>query len=626
MASIDLVFAVPLAGTTNDLVFGAENATSVISFTAALPPPTFTTAIHAEAPAITGLALAYTVPSPTLFVITAYDNATPNRMHAKAASGWQDGDDVAAFARAAMQSADALPTYRLAQWTPADPLRSAVGFTLRVSQRSRSEARATWAGGVPAGRGSQARHRDLASRPAGLLAAWQDAVGIGAASADAWNDRSPHARPRVSSWWQEAARLSTTRKGSAGVASALQSSRAGRWTDAMKPLPGYFRGVVPELPKERCYYPPFGNAVHLLFDELARTGNDLLFICGRVVEVVETAIIPVRRVYLVINNVRLHKVDGGVELPVEAFTLSLDADSWTFGFTATMPESVLATVTPAAFGSPVELDAEINGEHFRLLAERIGRERSFGRGRISVTGRGISAMLATPYSPVGTFGATQDRTAQQLVNDVLTINGVSLGWSVDWRITDWVVPVGAFSHQGPYVDAVNAIVGAAGAYVQPHPTAKTLIVLPRYPVAPWTFGAATPDLQLPSAAVEREGIAWQEFPEYNSVYVSGAAVGGILAQVKRTGSAGDKSAPMVVDPLITADDAARQRGMAVLGKTGTISTVSLTLPVLPESGIIKPGKLVRYMDGAIPRNGVSRGVNIRAEHAKLTQTIELEVH
>ena len=107
-----------------------------------------------------------------------------------------------------------------------------------------------------------------------------------------------------------------------------------------------------------------------------------------------------------------------------------------------------------------------------------------------------------------------------------------------------------------------------------------------------------PGFVLPSAATARESLEWKDAARYNGVYVSGVSAG-VLGWVKRTGTAGDELAPMVVDPLITEAVAARQRGIAVLADTGRQIEVTLRLPVLPETGVIEPGGFVEYQDGSV---------------------------
>lgn len=293
-----------------------------------------------------------------------------------------------------------------------------------------------------------------------------------------------------------------------------------------------------------------------------------------------------------------------------------------------MPASALPLLEPGLDGELVELGAEINGAPYRLLLERRARRREYGSAEISLSGRGRAALLAAPASPILTFGnAGQARTAQQLLADALTVNGVSNGWSVDWRVTDWLVPAGAWSHQGSYIDAAKRIAEAAGGYVQAHDTDAVLQVLARYPVPPWEWSAAMPDLELPPDVVTQEGIEWEEKAAYNRVFVSGAGTGGVLGQVTRAGTAGDQLAPMVTDPLMTHADAVRQRGRAILAGTGRQATVSLRLPVLSETGVIKPGRLVRYLDDTVaqPRLGLVRSTAVEAG-AEVWQTIGVETH
>ncbi|MFN3957197.1 MAG: hypothetical protein ACK4Q6_06720 [Tepidimonas ignava] len=100
------------------------------------------------------------------------------------------------------------------------------------------------------------------------------------------------------------------------------------------------------------------------------------------------------------------------------------------------------------------------------------------------------------------------------------------------------------------MEALVAIASAAGGYLIPHPSDPSIRVRHRYPVAPWEWNTVTPDFVLPVDAVARESLRWVEKPGYNRVLVSGQDVG-VLGQVTRAGTAGDKLAPMVVDALIT---------------------------------------------------------------------------
>lgn len=338
----------------------------------------------------------------------------------------------------------------------------------------------------------------------------------------------------------------------------------------------------------------------------------------------ETIIVPVRGVYIVQNEVLLTRVSSGATIPATRMSLSLDMDSWTWQFSASVPGAYLSLLEPAG-GVPVELEAIINGQQFRVLAERLQRDRSFGGVGISVGGRGKTALLSAPYAPLMTFANEAARTANQVAEEVLTLNGVPLDWTVNWGLTDWLVPAGVWTHQGAYIDGLARIAEAAGAYIRPDPVLQELSFLHRYPTMPDTWASATPDYELPAAVTTREGIEWQDRADYDAVYVSGQQQG-VLALVKKAGSAGEVFAQMVVDPLITATDAARQRGRAVLGNTGRKALVTLSLPVLEETGVIEVGKMVEYVDGGTSRIGLVRSTSISVEFPNVIQTIGVETH
>lgn len=429
---------------------------------------------------------------------------------------------------------------------------------------------------------------------------------------------------RVSFW--QIARLLTQSQGSDfQIASPSLKGWSVQYQDAVPPPLGISVWVVPQPPAPiPCYTP----SAHLLFAALAPADSHLLFVCENHINPPppdgEPVVVPVRRVYFVINNVTLYRVSDGAPVPVFNLSLSLDASSWAWGFDAVLPAKAEALVAGSASG-PVELVASVNGTPFRVLAESISRERIFGDASIRISGRGRNAVLAAPYAPVMTFSNTEGRTARQLMDDVLTVNGIPLGWAVDWGLTDWNVPAGAFAQQGSWIDALTAIAGAAGGYLIPHPSAQSIRVRHRYPVAPWEWSTVTPDFVLPVDSVARESLRWLEKPAYNRVFVSGQDVG-VLGQVTRAGTAGEVLAPMVVDPLITEAAAARQRGVAVLADTGHQLEVSLRLPVLAETGIIEPGAFVEYQDGSVTRLGIVRATQVEAGMPEVWQTLGVQAY
>lgn len=338
-----------------------------------------------------------------------------------------------------------------------------------------------------------------------------------------------------------------------------------------------------------------------------------------------TVLVPVRKVYVVKNEITLMRVDGGLAITAYAFAMSLDADSWTWQWSATVPASALELVQPGPDGDPIDILATVNGVPFRLAAESANEVDAFANQRVAVRGRGRAAALDGLYAPVLNHGNTSPRTAQQLMGDVLTLNGVPIGWDVDWGITDWLVPGNVWTHQGAYMSALLDIAESAGAYLQPHDTEQTLLVRARYPLMPrdWTLDMA--DIELPAHVAAEVGRDWMRKPAYDRVHVSGTTAG-VLAEVNRTGGAGNLVAPMVTHPLITHVDAARQRGLAILADTGRQAHITLRMQVLEESGVIKPGDMVRFLDRGTTRLGLVRSTSLEWSRPSLRQTITLETH
>ena len=533
-------------------------------------------------------------------------------------------DDGGGRAAIGQRSAQPTASRTLAPHTAADPL--------AVGQRARQTAT------LPMQQGAAAPHTAADPLAAGQRAHYAEATrtqrrgtaphqhghplrrGAAAGYAEATRTRRgaradhQHGTPTV--------RPATTRHTTGRPIAAPRAERH----QHMLPLPvGWWQATYP-WPEPPIDPNAPSSPVALKFCRLADGTTALIFGCPPLAPQPGGIIVPIRRAYLVLNTLALVRASDGTPLSALSLSLQIDADSWAWGWDASIPGAELAMVEPAPGGDPVELLATVNGQQFRLLAERVARDRRFAQSRIRISGRGRAAMLADPHSPIVTRSNAAARTMQQLLADALTTNGVGIGWAIDWQAADWLVPAGLYSHTGSYIAHAQRLAEAAGAYVQADPLFDTLRILPRYPLLPWEWSAATPDITLPSAPVVREAIEWQDKAAYNRVFVSGTEAGGVLGQITRAGTAGDVVAPMVTDPLITHADAARARGRPILADTGRQARITLELPILPETGIITPGKLVQYTDAGTTRRGLVRSTAVTAQLPTARQTIELETH
>lgn len=338
-----------------------------------------------------------------------------------------------------------------------------------------------------------------------------------------------------------------------------------------------------------------------------------------------TVLVPVRTVYQMTNEATLVKVSTGAALPVLSMTYSTDRDSWAWRVDVSLPHESMAAVMPAGDGAPVLLRASINGYAVDFVAESIAAESVFAKRRIRVSGRSQSALLSDPYAVAYSYSSASAITAQQAAINAVTEAGLPLGWSIGWHIDDWLLPAGLWQHQGTPLSAVQRIAAAAGAYVQTDPLLKVLHVRHAYPAAPWDWAGLTPAVVLPTASVLREGIEWVDKPAYNEVYVSGQSVG-VLGHVVKVGTTGGLAAGTVVDDLITATEAARQRGRAVLGDTGRQQRVTLSMPITDEIPLLQVGQLIDVTDSGTARRGLVRSVSATYAAPSARQTVEVEAH
>lgn len=624
MASADLLFSRPPA-TTADLVFGETGAgPSVPDVT--LAGAGHITGMRVQVQAHTGAFVlgAGRITGMRCQVVVPYDVDVSRPTVGQTAHHYQQAQPARTCLQDAYQQAQALPTGLHSRYQQAQPLQAPTS----TAWSDASTTRATT--GLRYQQAQPAHHL-------GLRSAWQTAQGHRVGSALRYQEAWPLQVLGAARFqqalglrlgglhrYQEALRSGRSFSARFQRAQPWRVDHRVRYQEAWPPRPGMSVLIPVEPPGPPPCYTPNG---HLVFTAAHDGTGHLVFVCERATppEPGGTVVVPVRRVYMTINNVTLHRASDGAPIPAYSLGLGLDADSWTWSWQASLHASALPLIQPGAGGEPVGVLASINGTTLHLVAESYSRERSFANTRISVRGRGRAAVLDAPYAPTLNHGNASARTAQQLMQDVLTLNGVGIGWAVEFAPQDWLVPGGVWAHQGTYISALLDIADAAGAYLQPHDTAATLRVLPRYPAAPWDWPSATPDFELPADVVAVEGIAWQQKANYNRVHVSGTSAG-VLGEVTRLGTLGDAVAPMVAHPLITHADAARQRGRAVLGDTGLQAIISLRLPVLAATGVIKPGAMVRYADGAATHLGLVRATSVEWQAPTLRQTLTVETH
>lgn len=397
--------------------------------------------------------------------------------------------------------------------------------------------------------------------------------------------------------------------------------------------------IVVVLPPNTSCYTPSGD---LLFSFPWEGSANIVFSCGNYVtpSVPTTLYILPARFYMTAHTIFAQRVPDNQDVPIFDATVAADSGSYCWSLTASGPASLFELLAPTG-GLPAQLRVTLDGLPFLFAVDSMARTHQFGQTGVRIQGRSVTSLVAAPYLRATVRNnASGAMLAQQLAAAALDGTGIALDWGVgsgalaNAGLTDWLVPAGAWSHSGTPLDAVQAIAQAAGGYLQSARNAATLLTRHPYgqrtgdnPGAPWGWMTGAADVELAPDALITEGVTRKDGPDLNAVYVSGTTQG-VLALVKRSGSAGDKLGAMATDPLITHVDAARQRGLGILGAAGSKYDVAIELPVLTglgQPGILDVGQLVQ-INAAQPWRGRVRAVSVAAKAPSLRQTVTLERH
>jgi hypothetical protein len=336
-------------------------------------------------------------------------------------------------------------------------------------------------------------------------------------------------------------------------------------------------------------------------------------------------VVPLRRVYVTMSSFALYRLSDGLGLPAVSASVKTDYRAWAWSLNASLAHELAAEQVAATADGPVNVRCEINGEAWDFLVE--DPEAAEGDDTSgAVNGVSLSAYLDAPHARPGVWGNAEARAAAQIAGDVLP-DGVDISTSFE----DWLVPAGVWSLQGSPVAALKRIAEASGCVLSSSKTGLGFSLDPIYPegLLPWQWAEATPYAVVPRGYFYSRGRRWATKPAYNLVIVSGEAAG-VRGRVKRAGSAGDWEAPQIVDPLVCAVAAARQRGRPVLGDGGRQSVDTVAMPLGPDLGLVPLGALLEVQDLRETWRGMVRSVRVSikmaGEAADVEQVLEIERH
>ncbi len=333
------------------------------------------------------------------------------------------------------------------------------------------------------------------------------------------------------------------------------------------------------------------------------------------------------------NNVTLHRVDSGAPIRLFSFTVGIDTNSYCWSFSASVPLSELSKVN-TALESQINVEFNVNGHKWRFILDSCDDTIAFGERSLSIKGKSRAALLAHPYSKHRGMVYDTALTARQIAEDELNRGGIASGFTLDWQlvgVNGWDIPAKTYSYSGrTAINSLQWIAEAAGGFINSDMLNDTIKMLPLYPLPSWQWGSATPDLILPQSLMLQRSQSRKSKPKYNGVNVWGEKQGSVGALIKRTGTSGGFTPPMVTSDLITTNDVARARGIAILSDTGEMADVDITMPLHADFGVLKPSTLIGVNDGE-SWVGMVRGTSISgkiddSQRLEIAQTVSIERH
>jgi hypothetical protein len=335
--------------------------------------------------------------------------------------------------------------------------------------------------------------------------------------------------------------------------------------------------------------------------------------------------IAAARIIMYEQNITFTRVSNSANIRLLSASVDIDVDSWCWQMRVTLPSKTDADLVrpDPGTGEMTEVELSINGYTWRFLVTELSENYAWAKGTYNITGYSPTYLLGDPGPRITQAWSAQ--SAEAVVAGLLSGSGYTYTWNLLGNT--WNLPAGCLSvADATWIDVVKKVAAAVGGVVQTNPAGYDLILQSRYPASPKDWAATTPDATL-MAGIMSQGIAPKQQPGYNQVIVSGQHYG-VIATVRREGTAGDNPAPNVTDPLLTNVAVCTERGRVELDETGYNKADETLLLPLPGPGntpaLLLPGDLVLVQDLSASWRGQVKSVSVATERAKTRQQVTLE--
>lgn len=526
-----------------------------------------------------------------LALTATMDPNLPSAVHGIAGTSWrqqQQTQTITASASGTFCAARTQTVSRAVLWIDAPVLDGTAAPTWRTAARVSQSGISEWTAAPPQRASQSPNWAEAPQVRQGARGHWQDAHSVNRGTSNLSHVWLPLVVESHVERWREGPGLTHSRRYAWRDGPLLFAWEIETWRDAI--LVPYIRRRHPAIVIPPPKYIHDWTARLCMGVPLHPTILDLGFWGCRP----GPPRIPRLRSYIVLHAISVVRLPDRLPIDTESFGINLDADAWAWTWSGTLVgREALTAVLPSVLGEPVTLEVTINGHRWHLLVEDWTENREFGKRSIAVSGRGLSAWLSSPYELPRSGVTTEDLSLQQALADRLPFGS---DWALVWAANtpDWLVPAGAWgwTNAAP-IQIIQAAARDVGLIVVPGMADHTLTVMPRYPILPWQFAGADPDLTIPDNAILTLSRRQVATTQANAVYVHGESVAGILARLWRTGTAGDREAATTTSSLITHVDGARLLGTRLLAAEAQQPAVrNVTLPLGGDFPLGRVGQLL----------------------------------
>ena len=350
---------------------------------------------------------------------------------------------------------------------------------------------------------------------------------------------------------------------------------------------------------------------------------------------------PIKPPYIIMNTIDFYAVVGDEQIAIEPsdLGLKLDLDSYAWELTGTLKGATSKNYLLPDADGPKALMITINGWSWVFAVKSYKRNSKLVGESYSFTAVSRSQFLTGDWSDKVSYSVDAEVNAWQLAETLLTPLGFTLDRTnvTEWyRTPDWTLQAGSVSWANVTpMDIISQLAIAAGGTVQPHRTADTIIIAPRYRLSPWEWAAAQDSAfshLIPEAMIV-DGSETGDITrttELERVLVSGTTHGA-MTEVIRRNTAGAVSATDVSDVLNQDNSANAERGRNILCDSGVIEQLSIQLPLMPPGqapGLLEPGQLVKILrENGTDTIGMVLSNSIKPDSvSSVWQSAVLEVH